>query len=67
MNNHNLFLRNSVYSLSKKSISHEHLNITDIPIGYQPQLFPLFHIITFSSYIFFGYIWKDKKILIIVM
>ena len=53
MNNHNLFLRHSASSLSKKSISHEHWNITDILVGYQQQLFPLFHNITFSSYIFF--------------
>ena len=61
MNNHNLFLRNSVYSLSKKSISHEHLNITDIPIGYQPQLFSIVSYHHILIIYFFGYIWKDKK------
>ena len=47
-------LKTSVSLLSKKSISHEHLNITDI--SYQQQVFPLFHNISF-------YIWKNKKIL----
>ena len=39
-----------VSSLSKKSISHEHLNIKDI--SYQQQVFPLFHNIGFSSHFF---------------
>ena len=40
----------TVSSLSKKSISHEHLNIKDI--SYQQQVFPLFHNIRFSSHFF---------------
>ena len=55
----------TVSSLSKKNISHEHLNIKDI--SYQRQVFPLFHNIRFSSHFFFCYIWKHKKILIITI
>ena len=40
----------TVSSLSKKSISHEHLNIKDI--SYQQQVFPLFYNIRFSSHFF---------------
>ena len=43
-------LKTSISSLSKKSISHEHVNITGI--SYQQRVFPLFHNVRFSSRVF---------------
>ena len=47
-------LKTPVSPLSKKSISHDNLSITDIPVNYQQQVFPLqvFHNIRLSSNFF---------------